>query len=112
MFPDGKCLFCENRIKRQQRKEVLLKCITITAELSIKKAAEQKQDEQMLLKVRDIDLVAREAYYHASCRGDYTRVDNRYPKSCLNKDVIAEQHAHQLAFDYICQHVKENIIDG
>ena len=48
-----------------------------TAEDSVKEATKRKQDQHILLKVQDTDLAAREAHYHATCRRDYTREDDR-----------------------------------
>ena len=47
-----------------------------TAEDYVKEAVTRKQDQQILLKVQDTDLAAREAQYHATCRRDYTREDD------------------------------------
>ena len=50
----------------------LVKCMTKTAEDSVKVAVTRKQDQHILLNVQDTDLAAQEAYYHATCRTDYT----------------------------------------
>ena len=55
----------------------MLKTLAKTAEESAKEATKRKQDQDILLKVQDIDLAAREAHYHATCRRDYTREDDR-----------------------------------
>ena len=56
--------------------KTLVKCMTITAEDSVKEATKRKQDRHILLKVQDTDLAAREAHYHATCCRDYTREDD------------------------------------
>lgn len=38
------------------------------AEDSTRVAAEQKKDENILFKIRGVDLVAGEAHYHSSCK--------------------------------------------
>ena len=52
--------------------KTLVKCMTKTAEDSVKEATKTKQDQHILLKVQDTDLAAREAHYHATCQRDYT----------------------------------------
>ena len=63
-------------VKRE--KHSLVTCMTIVAEQSIKSAALEKGDEEILLKVRDQDLRAREARYHNHCRRNYTRNKTRH----------------------------------
>ena len=82
LFPPHKCLFCEKKeIKVKGEKEQLTKCITKTAEASITLAAEEKNDERLLCRIRDVDLRAKEAYYHNYCRRAYTRDENRHSTS-------------------------------
>ena len=57
------------------------KCMAKTAEDSAKEATKRKQDQHILLKVQDTDLAAREAHYHATCRRDYTREDDRHQET-------------------------------
>ena len=59
----------------------LVKCMAKTAEDSAKEATKRKQDQHILLKVQDTDLAAREAHYHATCRRDYTREDDKNHQS-------------------------------
>ena len=74
LSPADECLFCNKQnLKVKGEKEPLVKCITRTAEASIKFAAEQKNDERLLCQIRGIDLIAREAHYHNHCRRSYTR---------------------------------------
>ena len=62
LFPANQCLFCnKNTIKINQVKHSLVTCSTEKAEASIKQAALDKDDEEILRKVRDQDLRAREA---------------------------------------------------
>ncbi|GBN94985.1 hypothetical protein AVEN_9906-1 [Araneus ventricosus] len=49
------------------------------------KAALQKNDEEILLQIREIDLVAIEVCYHSSCYKKYTRFLTR-PASTIQKD--------------------------
>ena len=68
-MPADRCLFChKSRLRKSGKGEHLFKCVTKTAEDVIKGAAETKQDGDILLKIQGIDLVAKEAHYHASFR--------------------------------------------
>ena len=71
LFPDNQCLFCnKNTIKINQVKHSLVTCSTETAESSIKQAALDKDDEEILRKVRDQEFRAREVRYHNCCQRD------------------------------------------
>ena len=48
---------------------------------SATEATKRRQDQHILLKVQDTDLAAREAHYHATCRRDYTREDDRHQET-------------------------------
>ena len=67
-------VFFVKRLKSQGNNilKTLVKCMTKTAEDSVKEAVTRKQDQRILLKVQDTDLAAREAHYYATCRRDYT----------------------------------------
>lgn len=58
-----------------------MKCMTKTAEKSIKHGAEEKHSINLVHRLKDVDLCAQEAYYHESCRKDLTRNDDRRPHS-------------------------------
>ena len=65
--------------------------MTITAEDSVKEATKTKQDQHILLKVQDTDLAAQEAHYHATCRRDYTREDDRLQETIKDIKFFEEQ---------------------
>ena len=92
-------------------RQVLVKCVTKTADASIKLAAEQKKDEALLCQIRDIDLVAREAHYHNHCRRAYTRNQVRHSGSA-DSETLAVLEAHRKAFELLCYYIQENIIAG
>ena len=69
--------------------------MTITAEDSVKEATKRKQDQHILLKVQDTDLAAREAHYHATCRRDYTREDDRHQETTKDTKTIEEQASNK-----------------
>ena len=72
-----------------------VRCMTITAEDSAKEATKRKQDQHILLKVQDTDLAAREAHYHATCRRDYTREDDRHKETIKDTKTIEEQASNK-----------------
>ena len=69
--------------------------MTKTAEDSVKEAVTTKQD-QILLKMQDTDLAAREAHNHATCRRDYTREDDRQQETTKDTKTIEEQTSNNL----------------
>ena len=85
--------------------------MTVVAEQSIKSAAQEKGDEEMLCKVHDQDLRAREAHYHNVCRRNYTRSKKRHT-SHEDSESSQLQTAHNAAFQYIISYVEEYIVIG
>lgn len=122
------CLFCEKTTKwvsvkkASKQRDNLVKCVTTTAEASIKEAVHRKADSKLKGLVENVDLIAREAWYHESCRKAYTRKEERHtPKYSSNEERTeaesrksvqsAEEEAHLLAFQYLCKYVEEHIIE-
>lgn len=119
LFPSDSCLFCGKKyVYRNRIRENLVKCVTETADSSIKQAAHAKNDNSMIAQIGDIDMRAREVYYHNSCRRMYTRSDvsSRHPSSLETEnkrtEELACQEAHENAFSYICNYVEQSIIVG
>ena len=75
--------------------KTLVKCMTKTAEDSVKEAVTRKQDQHILLKMQDTDLAAREAHYYATCRRDYTREDDRHQETTKDTKTIEEQASNK-----------------
>ena len=75
--------------------KTLVKWMTKTAEDSAKEATKRKQSQQILLKVQDTDLAAREAHYHDTCRRDYTREDDRHQVTVKDTKTIEEQASNK-----------------
>ena len=85
--------------------------MTKTADDSVKEAVTRKQYQHILLKVQDTDLTAREAHYHATCRRDYTREDDRHQETIKDTKTIEEQASNKtIYFQYIVQYVMRRII--
>ena len=78
-----------------------VKCMTKTTKDSVKEA-----NQHILLKVQDTDFAAREAHYHATCRRDYTREDDRHQETTKDIKTIEEQASSKTGyFQYIFQYV-------
>ena len=72
LYPRHDCIFChKGRKKVKGSYENLSTCVTETAENSIKQAAQHKLDYALFGVISDMDLHAREARYHESCRKAY-----------------------------------------
>ena len=85
--------------------------MTKTAEDSVKEAVTRKQDQHILSKVQDTDLAAREARYHATCRRDYIREDDKHQETIKGTKTIEEQASHKTVyFRYIVQYIMRRIV--
>ena len=85
--------------------------MTKTAEDYVKEAVSRKQDQHILLTVQDTDFAAGEAHYHATCRRDYTREDDRHQETIKDTKSIEEQASNKtIYFQYIVQYVMRRII--
>lgn len=112
LFPADECIFCGKMRKWVRRRfELLVKCVTSTAEQSIKKAAESKGDEKLLREIRNKDLIAREAMYHNTCRRVYTRKMAQTSEEA-EAGTSEQQEAHMKTFEFICNYVDSAIIKG
>ena len=93
-FDWSKCFFCKNKTHKKDKK--LINIATFEACESIKKAAETKNDEEMLHILRSVnDLIAAEAKYHKSCYGSYTSISNLRFQAPRDK----EETKHDEAFN-------------
>ena len=75
--------------------KTLVNCMAKTAEDSAKEATKRKQDQHILLKVQETDLATREAHYHATCRRDYTREDDRHQETTKDTKTIEKQASNK-----------------
>jgi len=120
IFPQNECLFCGKRRKKSRSgEEVLSKCVCKTAEQNIKECAKAKNDFTLMGKIDGVDLLAKEARYHESCRKAYVRSESRsHHAKTENLDEkttygTAEQRAaYEAAFQDLCEHINVNIIRG
>jgi hypothetical protein len=117
LFPQDKCLFCDKRLKHNSSshiKERLVKCVTEFGESSIKEAARAKNDYKMLGCVEGVNLIAKEARYHESCRRKYVRRADRFHHSTSVDEghMVEKKSANDSAFKFICRHVETEIVDS
>ena len=91
--------------------KTLVKCMTKTAEDSVKEAVTRKQDQHILLKVQDTDLAAREAHYHATCRRDYAQENDRHQETIKDTKTTEEQASNKTIYlQYIVQYIMRRIV--
>lgn len=110
LFSPEVCVICDKyRIKVKVKIEIPIKCVTTTAEKTMKKSSKRKRDFKMEGQIAGVDMKAREAHYHPSCRKDYTRKEDRHKKKNDEK-TKAEQEAHQAAFEHLCKYIDDSII--
>lgn len=66
------CFFCKQTRKAfNKRSYCPYKITTVDAEKKIKEAALLKEDEQLLLHIREVDLIAKEFMMHKPCYNNY-----------------------------------------
>ena len=98
--------------------KTLVKCMAKPAEDSAKEATKKqtKKDQHILLKVQDTDLAAREAHYHATCRRDYTREDDRHQEAIKDtftkskRKLPTRPYKKKKKNQYIVQYVMARIV--
>ena len=74
LFGDN-CMICKkHQIKEGHKFQLPKKLLTLDTANNIKKAAEMTEDEEPLLKITEVDLVAKEFKRHDKCYRDCTRV--------------------------------------
>jgi hypothetical protein len=104
------CIFCNHVTKstgKNKPKEQLGHCEFETGAISIKKAANILKDEPMLVKLGDLDLIAKEVKYHHSCRNSYYKKAERIQKKTDGSDKLRE---HRLAFDNLKLRIEQTLI--
>ena len=104
------CIFCNHVTKskgKNKPKEQLGHCEFETGAISIKKAANILKDEPMLVKLGDLDLIAKEVKYHHSCRNSYYKKAERIQKKTDGSDKL---RAHRLAFENLKLHIEQTLI--
>jgi len=126
LFPRKRCLFCDRGpTKKRGRYVGLTRCEAPQAAKKILEMAVQKNDCDLLLKIRDQDLVAREAHYHDPCRNSYVSdKDRSHHRSKLAEQPeqpdsddelyvigsVEHRRAYNAAFGHLCVYIEDHII--
>lgn len=118
LFPQNECIFCRKERKYPRgsaTSEPLVKCVTVTAEHTIKEAAAAKFDFELLGRITNEDLRAKEARYHEYCRREYTRAnvikEPPVHDTTDNKPVQSSvREAYSDVFDSFTTYIEKEII--
>ena len=103
------CMFCQKK-KHKGVKEMCTVC-TFDACKTIQNAAELREDEEMMIRIKDIDLIAAEAKYHKSCHSQYVSKTNL--KHQLFKEVNKQEESlYAKAFQRIAAEIERRIAGG
>ena len=106
-FPDH-CMICKKTaIKVKGKRQVLTKIVTKSAEITLKQAAKLRNDEEMLIAVQDVDLIAKDFQRHEYCYREYTRLV--WDKG-QNENI--ETTGRFGNFEAVCEVVDDHIIGG
>ena len=74
LFPPM-CMICKSKtMKVSGKKQFPKKLLTFDAAEQIKRAAEKRHDDKLLVEIAGQDLIAREFQKHEKCYRDYTRI--------------------------------------
>lgn len=103
------CMFCQKK-KHRGIKEMCQVC-TLDACKTIQNAADLRGDEEMLIRIKDIDLIAAEAKYHKSCHSQYVSKTNL--KHQLFKEVsMQDESLYSKAFQTLAGEIEGGITRG
>ena len=101
-------LFCQKKKHKSCRE--LLNVRSFDACQSIRHAAEIRNDENMLLKIHGIDLIAAEAKYHKACRSKYVSKSNLQYQE--RKEDNSEGDLYTKAFEKMVVDIQSGIAAG
>jgi len=95
------------------QKEFLQKCVTVTADNTIKQCAADKNDYRLLGIIGDQDLRAKEARYHASCRKEYARKETGRHHSTEQSELSCStvKAAHTDCFSQLCDYIQQQVVN-
>ena len=108
------CIFCN----KKEKKKIYSKGLWTTECLSkfeynggelVKVCAEKNNDFELLTKIKDQDLFAREAQYHPSCRKEYTRNQFGEYSISLQKSI---ENVHETALNVICNENDTEVLNN
>lgn len=100
------CMLCKKvqiKVGHKYQKPKLI--LTTEASSNILKAANMKDDEALLLEIKDVDLIAKEFKRHEKCYRDYTRILYvTKPKTPVNEKGNFEEVCRVIEDDVIASH--------
>ena len=107
IFPHT-CLFCKNTRKKKKggAVELLGSCETLEAGKRIQEAAVILQDANILSKVAGIDLVAKEAKYHHTCKSSYLLAASRMTTS----EIVTPELTKSVAVRNIHEYIENSVL--
>ena len=111
IFPD-KFLFCDKKVKTRPdgTKELPGKLLTKQAEDKIREIANILKLSHVLVKISGVDLIAKEAQFHHSCRS--LHISRAYRAKGYDLPPVPEEHdSAKVPLDCIYSYVRDNIID-
>ena len=109
IFPPN-CIFCRSKRKRKKdwTVELLGACETLEAAKNIQDAAEVLQDKDIISKVIGVDLVAKEAKYHHTCKSTFLLRADRTSRTGAGASIIQQKGA--IALKTIYDYTEKSVI--
>jgi hypothetical protein len=108
----SECMFCgKARRKRRGVEEPLLKVATTFGTESLRKRAQHTKNERIRSLLRtEVDLVAKEAVYHKSCRAEFDTETNcdATPKPATE----SRNYFHKVASEATYSYIKEDVLQN
>ncbi len=107
VLADRECCICRKRKRKKTGSgwEVLEKCETESGALSLQSAALERNDNpHFMAEMSGVDvqvIVAKEFYYHRSCKRDYTRVETKRKKAL-----------DRMPFERLIEYIQAQVISG
>ena len=106
LFPP-QCMFCDKiKIRKGTSHEIAVVCQVIETWNTIYEAAKKLHDSVILSKISGIDLIAKEAKYHHSCKSAYLMKASRVQS---NANTTSKSSP---ALENITAYVEQNVLDN
>lgn len=110
------CLFCgQLKKKKKNTVEHMGSCETLDAADSIQNAAKKLMDRNILGKIAGIDLVAKEAKYHHSCKSAFLLKAKRDPSEPSSMDCQSDESKasnRSICVKNLHAHIETSLING
>lgn len=112
------CIFCRKTGRKKVRKQSSWTTEGTTTfdyegGRTVQAFAEEKNCEELLIRIRGVDLFSCEAHYHPSCRRQFTQDPSHWrSKDPSNKqEQVQREEAHSEAYHAVCKSVESTLID-